>query len=250
MASGYRSAIESMVLTSEPMSDENQIPNSFTHLSEAADAAEDAVKACERLHLDRLTIHYTLQEYESVIPECQRLRDATEKLEAIIMRKWELLKTTAEESEKSFQTYTDDAVRRVKHVRVDVQGTLYSLAASEEKRFRSSIRKDVIDNLVAIFEDDDHGATTRTGLLRRELTHGQMVIWCFAFPFPKWSGTAVSQSLFLDLVRCIKRDEAPQFREKNVNGFLKAAQDKGLLKRFPGFKKWLQEDQLLESSLQ
>lgn len=113
MAGGYRPAIESIVLTSVPMDDQNQIPNPFSRLSEAADAAEDVVHACERMHLDRLAIYYTPKEYENVLLDLHRLRDAVEKLSSIIQWKWESLKTIAEESEQSFEAYTDDVDRRL-----------------------------------------------------------------------------------------------------------------------------------------
>lgn len=107
MATAYRSAIDSIALTSEPMSDQNDIANPLTHISRAVDAVEDAVKACERLHLDRLRIYTTVDDFESVFPDCQRLLQASKNLISIIERKWDTINATKDDCGNSLETYTN-----------------------------------------------------------------------------------------------------------------------------------------------
>ena len=111
MATGCRSAIDSIALASEPMSDQNDIANPLAHISRAADAAEDAVKACERLHLDRLKIYSTIDDFENVFPDCQRLLQASKKLISIIERKWDTINATKDDCGNSLETYANGLSR-------------------------------------------------------------------------------------------------------------------------------------------
>ena len=135
MAIGYRSAIDSIAVSFEPMSDQNDIANPMVHISKAADAAEDAVKACERLHLDRLRIYSTLDEFERVFPDCQRLLQASKTLISIIERKWDIINTARNGSETSIEPYTKEPSRS--HENCGLDDRVSSLVTTSDEDYHT-----------------------------------------------------------------------------------------------------------------
>ena len=66
------------------MSEHNQMPDPLPLLPKVVEDAENTVKDCEKLHLDRLEVFYTRQEFDAVATNCQRLQHAANMLSRLV----------------------------------------------------------------------------------------------------------------------------------------------------------------------
>lgn len=220
-----------------------ELKNVLRFLSEAADIAEDAVHVCERLRLDSLTTHFTLNDFEVALNACHRLHEATLRLTPLIEGgERELRQIADEQSSNRFGIYADDAIRRWNVFEPLSKGVR---TAAGEHSSRTSGKGKVWANMLEIFRAQPN---LRTKTLRRELSHSQMMRWCIAFPPSTWSEKVVSRGFSTSLIKWIKEQSMPDLSPFYLNNVFAKVKDMRQLEAHFDVLHWLQTHELVDLS--
>ena len=204
------------------MSNINHGLNPLGFLSELSQTVEDAVIKCEQLHLDRVGVFYTAQEFDKVCEDCQRLHSAANKLSTLVKeRKSEMSKIAMEQQQDSFRKYTTEAVQRMKDMELNTAPKEVEIKSVEEFNRHTSLRSVLQKNIVEIFRDQQ--PNDRSAILRNTLTHRGILMWCICFQRQKWLAWYCSEELFKKLVKWIQEQEFPKLIWLDINQLLLTA---------------------------
>ena len=151
------------------------------------------VKKCERLHPKRWYVFNTPQNFGMVCADGERLHNATNEFSRLLKKQKSDLSNIATEVEQdSFIKYETKDTQKLKH-----KSNMWHRSQQHpdfRKLFPVHDHRRALINLMEIFKAQ--GPSHRPATLREELTHKEMIMWCFSFESHEWNDGSLSEYLF------------------------------------------------------